>query len=68
MGKILPLPVRRPVDRAVALEYWHASRLNDRALLERIAAGLRGLPDTNPTTTRADPPIRGHSQPDPGAP
>ncbi|WP_416563163.1 hypothetical protein [Nocardia testacea] len=67
MGKILPLPVRRPADRAVALKYWHAGRLNDSALLERIVAGLRGLPDTNSTTSRADLPIRGHSQPDQAA-
>lgn len=68
MGKTLPLPVRRPIDRAVALECRHASRLNDRALLERIAAGLRELCDTHPTTSRADLPIRGHSRPDQAAP
>ncbi|MCX0271672.1 hypothetical protein NLM24_13325 [Nocardia zapadnayensis] len=68
MGKILPLPVRQPIDRAVAMEYWHASRLNDRTLLERIAAGLCGLHDTYPTTSQADLPIHGYSQPDQAAP
>lgn len=66
MGKTLPLPVRRPVDRVVALECRHASRLNDRALLERIAAGRRR--DFHPATSRADLPIRSHSRPDQAAP
>ncbi len=59
-----PLPVRRPVNRAMAatLRYWHTSPRNNRALLERIAAGLRALPDTHPRGhCRTDLPIRSYA-------
>ncbi|GGL06170.1 hypothetical protein [Nocardia jinanensis] len=52
MGENLPpLPVRQPVNRAMAatLRYWHTNHRNNHALLERIAAGLHALPDVCPT-------------------
>lgn len=71
MGETLPLPVRQPVNRAMAmtLEDQHANRRNDHALLERITAGLRALHDTRPTApSQADLPIRSYAQPDQVAP
>jgi hypothetical protein len=65
MGESLPpLPVRRPVNRAMAatLRYWYTSGRNNRALLERIAAGLRALPDTySADHCRSDLPIRSYA-------
>lgn len=42
-----PLPTRTPANRAIAatLRLWQDTWSSDVALLERVAAGLRGLPD-----------------------
>ncbi|WP_039828101.1 hypothetical protein [Nocardia testacea] len=65
MGETLPpLPTRPPRNRAMAaaLRYWHSSRARDRSLLERVARGLRALPDDYPSShCRSTVPIRGHA-------
>ncbi|MEV3961036.1 hypothetical protein AB0M34_09090 [Nocardia sp. NPDC050193] len=46
-----PLPIRT-TNRAMfaTLRLWQSTRCTDPALLERVAAGLRELPDERPRT------------------
>ena len=58
MTEIHPLPQRMPHNQAMAstLQVWHT---RNRALMERIAAGLRAL--DWPEACRSENPIRGYA-------